>query len=67
MSTVVLVLFLAVVLATMGAVGALMVAGARQVVDRIEICESQRSDGAIPESGPVPSEASQISLVAGRS
>jgi hypothetical protein len=65
--TILLVVLLAVVLVAMGAVGALMVAGARQMVDRIEICESQHSDGAIPESGPVPSEASQISLVAGRS
>jgi hypothetical protein len=67
MSTVVLVLFLAVVLAAMGAVGALMVAGARQIIDKIEIGESQRLDGAIPESGLVPSEASQIPLVPGRS
>jgi hypothetical protein len=67
MLTVILVVCLAVVLFAMGAVGALMVAGARQIIDEIEIGESQRLDGAIPDSGLVPSEASQIPFVPGRS
>ena len=51
MLTVALVLLLAVLLFAMGAVGALMVAGVRQIVDEIEIRESQRPDETAPEPG----------------
>lgn len=66
MLTVRLVLFLAMLLFAMGALQALIVAEVRQIIDEIEIRESQRSGETAPESGPANSQPSQSPIAPGR-
>ena len=67
MLTVRLVLFLAMLLFVMGALQALIVVEVRQIVDEIEIRESQRSDETAPEPGPANSQPSQSPIAPARS
>jgi hypothetical protein len=56
MLTVASVLLLVMLLSAMGVVGALLTAGAGQIVDEMESRESQRSDETVPGSSLVSSQ-----------
>jgi hypothetical protein len=67
MLTVASVLLLFMLLSAMGVVGALLAAGAGQIVDEMESRESQRSDETAPGSSLVSSQPSQRPIAPGKS